>query len=106
MTHSVDFGDLRGKVVPPLRSKNDIASLWSAIKNGVIDTIGTDHVANTLSLKSGENNDIWTALAGFPGVATMLPVLLHYGVNLRQLANTALGRINQLQYFKDIWNVS
>jgi dihydropyrimidinase len=85
LTHSVDFGDLRGKVVPPLRSKNDIASLWSAIKNGVIDTIGTDHVANTLSLKSGENNDIWTALAGFPGVATMLPVLLHYGVNLRQL---------------------
>jgi dihydropyrimidinase len=85
LTHSVDFHDLRGKVVPPLRSKNDIASLWSAIKNGVIDTIGTDHVANTLSLKFGENNDIWTALAGFPGVATMLPVLLHYGVNLRQL---------------------
>lgn len=85
LTHSVDFGDLRGKVVPPLRSKNDIASLWSAIKNGVIDTIGTDHVANTLNLKYGENNDIWTALAGFPGVATMLPVLLHYGVNLRQL---------------------
>ncbi len=75
LTHSVDFGDLRGKVVPPLRSKNDISSLWSAIKNGVIDTIGTDHVANTLSLKSGENNDIWTALAGFPGVATMLPAL-------------------------------
>ena len=85
LTHSVDFGDIRGKVVPPLRSENDIASLWSAIKNGVIDTIGTDHVANTLSLKSGENNDIWTALAGFPGLATMLPVLLHYGVNLRQL---------------------
>ena len=85
LTHSVDFGDIRGKVVPPLRSKNDIASLWSAIKNGVIDTIGTDHVANTLNLKYGENNDIWTALAGFPGVATMLPVLLHYGVNLRQL---------------------
>lgn len=86
LTHSIDFGDLRGKVVPPLRSKNDIASLWSAIKNGVIDTIGTDHVANTLNLKYGENNDIWTALAGFPGVATMLPVLLHYGVNLRQLS--------------------
>jgi dihydropyrimidinase len=93
LTHSVDFGDIRGKVVPPLRSKNDIASLWSAIKNGVIDTIGTDHVANTLSLKSGENNDIWTALAGFPGLATMLPVLLHYGVNLRQLPILRLAEL-------------
>lgn len=93
LTHSVDFGDLRGKVVPPLRSKNDIASLWSAIKNGVIDTIGTDHVANTLNLKHGENNDIWTTLAGFPGVATMLPVLLHYGVNLRQLPILRLAEL-------------
>jgi dihydropyrimidinase len=93
LTHSVDFGDIRGKVVPPLRSKNDIASLWSAIKNGVIDTIGTDHVANTLSLKCGENNDIWTALAGFPGLATMLPVLLHYGVNLRQLPILRLAEL-------------
>jgi dihydropyrimidinase len=96
LTHSVDFGDLRGKVVPPLRSKNDVASLWNAIKNGVIDTIGTDHVANTMSLKSGENNDIWTALAGFPGVATMLPVLLHYGVNIRQLP---IQRIVELTSF-------
>jgi dihydropyrimidinase len=93
LTHSVDFGDIRGKVVPPLRSKNDIASLWSAIKNGVIDTIGTDHVANTLSLKCGENNDVWTALAGFPGLATMLPVLLHYGVNLRQLPILRLAEL-------------
>jgi dihydropyrimidinase len=93
LTHSVDFNNIKGKVVPPLRSKNDIASLWSAIKNGIIDTIGTDHVANTLSLKSGENNDIWTALAGFPGVATMLPVLLHYGVNLRQLPILRLAEL-------------
>lgn len=81
LTHSVEYDNLKGKVVPPLRSKNDIASLWIALRNGVIDTIGTDHVANVLNLKFGEQKDIWTALAGFPGVATMLPVLLHYGVN-------------------------
>ena len=52
----------------------------------MIDTIGTDHVANTLNLKYGQNNDIWTALAGFPGLATMLPVLLHYGVIQRNLS--------------------
>ncbi len=67
LTHSVDYDNLKGKVVPPLRSKNDIASLWVAIRNGVIDTIGTDHVANSLNLKYGEGKDIWSALAGFPG---------------------------------------
>jgi dihydropyrimidinase len=85
LTHSVDYNNLKGKVVPPLRSKNDIASLWVAISNGIIDTIGTDHVANSLKLKYGDDGDIWSALSGFPGVATMLPVLLHYGVNSGQL---------------------
>lgn len=96
LTHSVEFGNLKGKVVPPLRSKNDISSLWMAIKNGVIDTIGTDHVANTLSLKYGADNDIWSALAGFPGVATMLPVMLHYGFHLR---GVSLERIVDLTSF-------
>ena len=70
-----------------MRSKNDIASLWVALRNGVIDTIGTDHVANVLNLKYGEKKDIWSALAGFPGVATMLPVLLHYGVNSGRISH-------------------
>ena len=42
--------------------------------------MGTDHVANTLSLKQGKG-DLWTALSGFPGMGTMLPVLLSEGVN-------------------------
>ena len=86
LTHSTEYNNLKGKVVPPLRSKNDIASLWVALRNGVVDTIGTDHVANVLKLKYGEKKDIWTSLAGFPGVATMLPVLLHYGVNSGQIS--------------------
>lgn len=93
LTHSVEYNDLKGKVVPPLRSKNDISSLWMAIKNGVIDTIGTDHVANNLVLKHGVDNDIWSALAGFPGIATMLPVMLHYGFHSRQIS---LERIVEL----------
>ncbi len=93
LTHSIEYNNLKGKVVPPLRSKNDIASLWVALRNGVIDTIGTDHVANVLNLKYGEKKDIWTALAGFPGIATMLPVLLHYGVNSGQISIERLAEI-------------
>ena len=80
LTHTTDFGNLTGKVVPPIRSKSDMQSIWSALRNGIIDTIGTDHVANRLDMKMGKG-DIWSALAGFPGIATMLPVLLSHGVN-------------------------
>lgn len=80
LTHTTDFSNLTGKVVPPIRSKSDLQSIWSALRNGIIDTIGTDHVANRLDMKMGQG-DIWSALAGFPGIATMLPVLLSHGVN-------------------------
>jgi dihydropyrimidinase len=80
LTHTTDFGSVKGKVVPPLRSKSDLQSMWYGLRNGIIDTVGTDHVANTLSLKQGKG-DLWTALSGFPGMGTMLPVLLSEGVN-------------------------
>jgi dihydropyrimidinase len=80
LTHTADFGSINGKVVPPLRSKSDLQSMWYGLKNGIIDTVGTDHVANTLSLKQGKG-DMWTALSGFPGMGSMLPVLLSEGVN-------------------------
>jgi dihydropyrimidinase len=92
LTHTTEFENLTGKVVPPIRSKSDLQSMWSALRNGIIDTIGTDHVANRLSMKMG-SGDIWSALAGFPGIATMLPVLLSKGVNenrinIEQVAET------------------
>ena len=86
LTHTYEFNDLKGKVVPPLRSKHDLQSLWYALRNGIIDTVGTDHVANRLSLKLNPNGDLLETLSGFPGIATMLPVLLSEGVNK--------GRIN------------
>jgi dihydropyrimidinase len=80
LTHTSDFFDVTGKVVPPLRTKIDVQYTWFGIMNGVIDTVGSDHVANRLLIKRG-NGDLWSARAGFPGIATMLPVLLSKGVN-------------------------
>jgi dihydropyrimidinase len=80
LTHTIDFSSIKGKVVPPLRTKSDRQAMWYGLKNGIIDTVGTDHVANPLSLKQGKG-DLWTALSGFPGMGTMLPVLLSEGVN-------------------------
>jgi len=68
------------KVMPPIRTGSDMESVWTAISDGTIDTIGTDHVANRLQLKLG-GDDVWDALAGFPGVGTSIPILLNDGVN-------------------------
>jgi len=68
------------KVMPPIRTQKDNQAIWNALSNNKIDTIGTDHVANQLKLKLG-GEDVWGALAGFPGIGTVIPILLSEGVN-------------------------
>ena len=73
------------KVMPPIRKETDRVAVWDALSQNKIDTVGTDHVANRLNLKlDGEN--VWSALAGFPGIGTVLPILLHYGVNQNKIS--------------------
>ena len=72
------------KVMPPIRTENDRKAIWIALSQNQIDTIGTDHVANQLKLKlDGEN--VWSALAGFPGIGTGIPILLNDGVNQNKI---------------------
>ncbi|MGI0069953.1 MAG: amidohydrolase family protein, partial [Nitrosopumilaceae archaeon] len=71
------------------------------VQTGNIDSIGTDHVANRLNLKL-TGSTVWDALAGFPGIGTMMPILLSEGVNkgritLQQLAN--LTSLNTAKIF-------
>ena len=80
------------KVMPPIRTSNDVTQVWNAIDDGQIDTIGTDHVANQLKLKLGGDN-VWDALAGFPGIGTLLPILLSEGVNKNRIS---LQRLTEL----------
>ena len=84
LTHSTDYDNIKGKVVPPLRSKANLVKLWDGIRTCIIDTIGTDHVANDLEIKKA-NGNYWNALSGFPGLATMLPVMLSEGVNKKRV---------------------
>lgn len=79
LDHNSPAGIL-GKVNPPLRSKADIDMLWEGVRTGEISTIGSDHVPRKRTTKG---DDIWTASAGFPGIATMLPVLIEEGFHKR-----------------------
>ena len=54
------------------------------LSENFIDTIGTDHVANQIKLKLG-GDDVWSALAGFPGVGISLPILLNDGINQNKI---------------------
>lgn len=90
LSHESQKGYL-AKVMPPIRSQQDVETVWHEVQSGRMDTIGTDHVANRLNLKLGGEN-VWGALAGFPGMGTMVPILLSEGVNR--------GRINLQQFAK------
>jgi carbamoyl-phosphate synthase/aspartate carbamoyltransferase/dihydroorotase len=59
----------RGEVRPRLASKEDVAALWANLE--VIDCFATDHAPHTLAEKDGGNPP-----PGFPGLETMLPLLL------------------------------
>jgi dihydroorotase-like cyclic amidohydrolase len=59
----------RGEVRPRLATKEDVDALWANLD--IIDCFATDHAPHTLAEKDGENPP-----PGFPGVETLLPLLL------------------------------
>jgi carbamoyl-phosphate synthase/aspartate carbamoyltransferase/dihydroorotase len=59
----------RGEVRPRLASKEDVEALWANMD--VIDCFSTDHAPHSLDEKDGENPP-----PGFPGLETLLPLLL------------------------------
>lgn len=62
------------KVNPPLRTKKDREALWTALKNGLIDIVASDHAPHT---KGEKERSYKEAPSGVPGVETLLPLLLN-----------------------------
>jgi carbamoyl-phosphate synthase/aspartate carbamoyltransferase/dihydroorotase len=59
----------RGEVRPRLATKEDVEALWQNLD--IIDCFATDHAPHTLEEKDSENPP-----PGFPGLETILPLLL------------------------------
>jgi dihydroorotase len=57
-----------GAVNPPLRDRKEVAKLWQCLKS--VDMVASDHAPH---LPVDKDNNA----AGFPGVETMVPLLLH-----------------------------
>ncbi len=84
-----DEKGLLAKLSPALRDRQNVDMMWQKIREGKVDCIASDHVAIPDALKQG---DIWQAMAGIPGIQTMIPLLLAEGVNK--------GRVNLPQLVK------
>jgi len=70
---------------PPLRKQEDVEALWQAIRDGNVQTVGSDHVAYTKTQKYespifSENPD------GFPGCEARVPIVFDEGVRKRGLS--------------------
>lgn len=64
------------KVLPPLRTSDDVEAMWMGLQAGAIDIVATDHAPHTPAEKRAGMEDIWKAPGGFPGVQTLLPLLM------------------------------
>ncbi len=73
---------------PPLRTKDHYDKLWTAIKNNIVDVLGSDHAPHT---KENKRKEYPNSPSGMPGVQTIFPVMLNHVNNnklsLEQLIN-------------------
>ncbi|MEA2984619.1 MAG: allantoinase [Alphaproteobacteria bacterium] len=73
--------DMKAKISPPLRDKNELEGLWRGMMNGSVFSLGSDHVP--FLPKKGE--DIWRELSGIVNFPWELALMLHFGVHQRKL---------------------
>ncbi len=60
---------------PPIREASHRAALWRAVRDGVVDVIGSDHAPHTLEEKARPYPE---SPSGMPGVQTLVPILLDH----------------------------
>ncbi len=68
------FGSL-AQMNPPIRDARHRAGLWQALRDGVVDVIGSDHSPHTRAEKEGTYP---ATPSGMPGVQTLLPLMLDH----------------------------
>ena len=65
---------------PPLRDSEEPELLWALVEAGMVDLIATDHCDYTVEQKTARD-DFTQTPGGLPGVETLLPLMMTYGVS-------------------------
>ncbi|RLC27331.1 MAG: hydantoinase [Deltaproteobacteria bacterium] len=73
---------LLGKMLPPLRDEADIEGLWGHVREGDLDSFGTDNVSMNRAIKQAEKGML-EAMPGYPILQTHLPAILTEGYHKR-----------------------
>ena len=76
--NSSDPNGFLAKMVPPVRTPEHQAALWDGLREGSINTVGTDNTSRALATKKPEAG-LHGSRPGLPALGTHLPALLHYG---------------------------
>ncbi len=79
------------KINPPMRSKDAVEGMWTALLAGRIDWVASDHAPWPLEKKS--NEVIFDNGSGAPGVESILPLLYSEGVAKRGLDVVRLAEL-------------
>jgi dihydropyrimidinase len=61
---------------PPIRSAEHRAALWDGIRDGVIDTVSSDHNCFDLDQKGPDGADFRRVPNGLPGIEDRMPLLI------------------------------
>jgi len=67
---------------PPIRKKEHYDRLWVAVKNSIVDVLGSDHAPHSKEDKKKRYPD---SPSGMPGVQTILPIMLNH-INNKKLS--------------------
>ena len=79
------------KINPPLRAQQDVDWLWSAIRRGSIEAVGSDNCRYCLAEK--RDRDMWDAIPGVSEIGATLPIMLTEGIAAGRLSWTGLALV-------------
>jgi allantoinase len=74
-SETIPDGATEFKCAPPIREAANREALWQALRDGVIDLIGSDHSPCPLALKLPEEGDFGRAWGGISSLSLSLPAV-------------------------------
>lgn len=66
---------------PPLREAEDVRAVWNGVRDGTIDTLGSDHAAWSLAQKAAGEDDLSKVPVGLPSLETQNRAIYSEGVS-------------------------
>ena len=93
--HYLSLTEDAWRINVPLRDAETIEKLWTGLRDGIIDCVGSDHVNRAKSREQMEApGDIWATESGFASrVEGLLPVMLSEGVSKGRISLQRLVQV-------------